>query len=875
MVVPKPLTLCAAITLALGFAPSARAIDFNWTGAVDSDWLTAGNWTSNPPGTLGPPSGGGNNAFVNIAPAATISADIPQFQDFFIGRGAGGTGTVNHTAGNAALAGWTFVGTNGGTGTYNLAGAGGTLGSGSLTTGRLYVGGVRDSGGGTGTMTVNTSGTITLASDFAVSTRGGNGTFILNAGTVNAGGWAILGETQNRVGGGTGTIIQNGGTMNIGLVDTNGRLWLGSQEGSFSTVRSTGIYTLNDGSLTAQEMLVGKNYDGTFTQNAGTASVVKEVSVGEFRGSVGTFTQTGGTFSYSTGTTGNFALLAGNNGAATLNFSGGVFRQTDLANPDDQGGWNQFAATPTGIANVNISGTASISFDARTFFGRNGHATFTQTGGTVEVRRGEVNFGDSGTGVYNLSGGTLRTLNASSIMTIGQWDDGNGTVNVSGTGLLDVAGRLTIGQGRDNFPTTGTVTQTGGTINIGRRFTLGESNTAVGNYNLSSGTLTFDTAPAATPNEHGFYLANTGTGTMTMTGGTFRQGDVSNPEDGANWNHIGAGNGSIAVFNLSGGLASFDTRTHIGSGGGSSGTVNQTGGTFEVRRHDLIIADTGVGTYNISDGILQTLADRSIAVGNWSNSTGNLNVSGTAQVSAGGSLFIGQAENNGFTSSGTVTQTGGTVTVGADIRLGSNSIGANGTYNLNGGTLDMTGGNILAGLTDNGGPGTYTFIMTGGTLRNVGSIVGNSANNTFTQQGGTFEVGAIPGAGGLTTVNGNYSLQAPAAIKIELSQVAGIDQLSVNGIVTLAGFLVLDQLGDFTIDTPLLFLLNDGVDPVVGAFVNAPDGVGFMQNGHPYTVFYNGGDGNDLVIIPEPTGMGFVVLVLASSGLLSRRRRKE
>jgi hypothetical protein len=869
MALTKPSRLpLALLSCALVFGHSARAVDFDWTGAVDSDWLTPGNW--NP---VGPPSGGGGNfAFIRNGGTATISADIPQVQDIYVGRAAG-AGTVNHTAGLVANTGWTFVGTQGGTGTYNLTGPGGSLGSGSLTTGRIYLGGIRDQGGGTGTMTVNTTGTITLSEDFAVSTRGGNGTFTLNAGTVEAGGWAILGETHQGVGGGTGTIIQNGGTMHIGLVNTAGQFWLGSQEGAASTIRSTGIYTLNNGTLTSQNMVLGRNYDGTFTQNAGTTSIVQGITVADFRGSIGTFTQAGGTVDYSTSTAGNFSLTAGNNGAANLNFSGGSFHQADVVNPDDQGSWNQFAAAPRSTANVNISGTASVSFDARTFVGRAGNATVTQTGGTVEVRRGEFNVADTGTSVYNLSGGTLRTLNVNSVMSIGQWDDGNGTVNVSGTGSLEVAGRLTLGAGRDNFPTTGTLTQTGGTINVGRRFILGDSNLAVGNYNLSGGTFTFDTNPTAT-NEHGFYLGLHGTGTMTMTGGTFRQGDVANPDDGANWNHIGLNTGGTGIFNLSGGVASFDARTHIGSGTPSVGIVNQTGGTFEVRRHDLIIADTGTGTYNISAGILQTLADRTIAVGNWSNSTGNLNVSGTAQVSAGGSLFIGQAENNGFTSNGTVTQTGGSVTVGVDIRLGSNSTGANGTYNLNGGILDMTGGNILAGLTDNGGPGTRTFNMTAGILRNVGSIVGNSADNTFTQQGGTFEVGALPGAGGLTTVNGNYSLQANGTIKIELA--AGlIDQLLVNGTVTLAGTLELDQLGDFTIDTPIILLANDGLDAVIGAFANAPDGVGFTQNGHPYTVFYNGGDGNDIVIIPEPTGLGLMALVLASSSLLSRRRRKE
>jgi hypothetical protein len=876
---PKPRTLvAAAVACILAFANSARAVDFDWTGTVDSNWLTPGNWVSNPPGTPGPPSGGGGNfAYIRNGGTATISADIPQVQDIFVGRAAG-AGTVNHAAGLVNPTGWTFIGTEGGTGTYNLTGAGGSLGSGSLTTGRIYLGGIRDQAGGTGSMTVNTTGAITLTEDFAVSTRGGNGTFTLNAGTVDARGWGILGETHNGVGGGTGTIVQNGGTMNIALGNADAQFWLGSQEGTASAIRSTGIYTLNNGTLTSQNMVVGRNYDGTFTQNAGTTSVVKGITVGDAAGSIGTFTQSGGTVDLATSTTANFAFNGGLNGAANLTFSGGTFRQAAVPNPDDQGSWNQIAANGGSTATVNLSGTAMVSLDARTFLGRNGTATFNQTGGTLEVRRGEVNIGDSGTSVYNLSGGTLRTLNVDSLMTIGQWDNGNGTVNVSGTGSLDVAGRLLIGAGEDPVTTTGKIVQTGGTVNAGRQLLIGDSNLAVGNFNLDAGTVTFATAPQVPivgdqgGHNGNFVLGNRGDGTVTITGGSFRQVDVVDVERGGNWNDIGGNATSTGTFNLSGGLASFDSRTHVGRNTGSVGIVNQTGGTFEVRRHELIIADTGTGTYNISGGTLQT--NRGINVGNWNGSVGNLNVSGTANVTMGGNMIIGQAENNTFVASGTVTQTGGTVTVGGDINFGQNSTGAAGTYILNGGVLDVTGGKIQRG------PGTSDFNMLAGTLRNVASIVGDSADGTFTQQGGLFDVFFLPEDPGnpmdfdiRTTIDGNYSLLAAGTLEFKIT--AGVaEQLIVNGTVSLAGILNFD-LGVIPAGTGLTLIANDGIDPVVGTFSNAPNGVTFIQGGNPYTVFYNSGDGNDVRIVPEPTSIGLIAAALISYGLLGRSRRRE
>jgi len=162
----------------------------------------------------------------------------------------------------------------------------------------------------------------------------------------------------------------------------------------------------------------------------------------------------------------------------------------------------------------------------------------------------------------------------------------------------------------------------------------------------------------------------------------------------------------------------------------------------------------------------------------------------------------------------------------------------------------------------NGGVGVYN--LSGG---------GDSLDGNFTEQGGILEVGSIAGAGYNTTINGNFSLLAAGTIKVELT-VGVADQLIVNGTVSLAGTLDLDQVGTLPPGSTFTLVSNDGIDPVVGAFLNAPNGVGFTQDGNPYTVFYNAGDGNDVILIPEPSGLGFVTLLLASSGLLGRRRRR-
>jgi hypothetical protein len=160
--------------------------------------------------------------------------------------------------------------------------------------------------------------------------------------------------------------------------------------------------------------------------------------------------------------------------------------------------------------------------------------------------------------------------------------------------------------------------------------------------------------------------------------------------------------------------------------------------------------------------------------------------------------------------------------------------------------------------------------MTGGVLTGVGNIAGNSADSTFTQQGGTLEVGGVPGAGGASTINGNYSLGATGVLRLELSS-ASADQLTVNGTVTLGGQLNLQQTGALANGSSFIILANDGVDPVVGFFSNAPNGVPFSQGGNTYTVRYNAGDGNDIVLVPEPSA--FLALVGGTTILALRRRR--
>ena len=139
------------------------------------------------------------------------------------------------------------------------------------------------------------------------------------------------------------------------------------------------------------------------------------------------------------------------------------------------------------------------------------------------------------------------------------------------------------------------------------------------------------------------------------------------------------------------------------------------------------------------------------------------------------------------TTIGTVKQTGGSVQVAGNLVIAA-SANATGTYNLGGGVLDLTDGQL------NFGAGIAAFNFTGGRLQGA-----NTVNTALTQLGGVFAVGGTLTAGGVSIVNNNYSLQAGGTLEFNIT--AGVaDQLVVNGAVTLGGGL--DIVGGSAIPVP-------------------------------------------------------------------------
>jgi outer membrane autotransporter protein len=95
-------------------------------------------------------------------------------------------------------------------------------------------------------------------------------------------------------------------------------------------------------------------------------------------------------------------------------------------------------------------------------------------------------------------------------------------------------------------------------------------------------------------------------------------------------------------------------------------------------------------------------------------------------------------------------------------------------------------------------------------------------------------------------VNGSFTLVTGAIFEVEVNAAGQSDRVIVNGTVNLTGSVlrVLAQNGNYKPSTDYLIIDNDGSDAVAGTFASVTSSIAFLTP----TVFYTGGDGNDVVL---------------------------
>ena len=442
-------------TTVLG-APLALAVNNEWTGATNADWNEPTNWSlgrvpANPNGATEGETY--DDAIVNIAgeapPFPVLSTNPPANpRDIYIGFGAGQSGRFDMRGGTIATGGWMFFGRLGGTGTFNLAdtsGTGGAFtgfaeGTGSFSAGRLYLA-AWDGAGTTGTVNVNTSGSLAFTETIQIGAGGGNATLNIDAGAVSTGNWTEFGNGA----GSTGTLNMSGGTLTKTgdgntAIGTNGGTGFGNQTGGTITVNNefyvgqnggTGTYNLSGTGVinSAGHTIIGRDGgNGTMNHSGGTLAPVNgELWVGQNGGSVGVYNLSDSGVVNAN----NWVAIGRDGGTGTFNMTGGTFTKGGgddrrfIVGASGPGTWTQSA----GLVDVQTS---------QMWLGENNSGTYTLSG-SGELRTPNdliVALNGSGTGVLNLDGGTLRTSEIAG-------GGGNATVRFNGTQIVATANNET------------------------------------------------------------------------------------------------------------------------------------------------------------------------------------------------------------------------------------------------------------------------------------------------------------------------------------------------------------------------------------------------------------------------------------------------
>ena len=509
--------------------------------------------------------------------------------------------TINQSA--ATTFAGIFSGTGGltkqGTGTLTLTGASTYSGLTTITTGALNI----QNAAALGTAAAGT----TVASGAALEIQGGitvaaealtlNGTGVSNGGALrnisgtNTYGGAITLATASRINSDAGTLTISGAIGGSGLGLTVG----GAGNTTISSVIGTGTGTLTkDGTGTL--VLTGANtYTGTTTISAGTLQLGNG------------------------GTTGSLATSSAivNNGNLTFNRSNAVVQGTDFS-----------GAAITGTGSVTQAGTGTTTLNAaNTYSGlttvatgtlniQNATALGSTTGGTTVasgaalaiqsgITVGAEALTLNGTGIAN--GGALRNISGNNTFGGAITLASASRIN-SDAGLLTLSGAitgsglgLTVG-GAGNTTVSGAIATDAGTLTKDGTgtLTLSGANTYTGATAINGGKLDLTGSLAGTAVTVG------GSGTLSGTGTI--AGSVTLSTTGS---QIDLRNGSVGTLSIGGGLTlhtgnvlSFD----LGTTAGSSDRIALTGGTYT-------FTDPGTASVNI-----QTLGAASL--GNYDLITG-------------------------------------------------------------------------------------------------------------------------------------------------------------------------------------------------------------------------------------------------------------
>ena len=360
--------------------------------------------------------------------------------------------------------------------------------------------------------------------------------------------------------------------------------------------------------------------------------------------------------------------------------------------------------------------------------------------------------------------GTVQVLSGTLSLQGGSTEMGSLTVSAGGTLGFD-SGTYTLGNG-NNISGTGTVEIGGGTVNVNAGSTYNVS----GLTNIHSGTVNFNSGNNIT------------TGTLTQSGGTLAGSDTITVSGLMTWTggtESGTGtteaNGGLVITASNAAFTILDGRTLTnaaaatvnGSGtqyldmGDNAVLSNLPGATFEFQADVTLRTNyevSGTGTFN-NQGTLEKAVDTGSDTINFEPALDN---SGSVLILSGTlSLQGGSTDTGGFTvSAGATLGFDGSI---QDLNRGARLTSGPGTLEISSGTANFNSGSSiesLGTLTVSGGTvnfSTGTGVKVGALTESGGTLTGGdtlTVSDILTWTGGTMSGSATTVANGGIAISG-------------------------------------------------------------------------------------------------------------------------
>ena len=647
---------------------------YNLMGSVTVSGTSGSTITTTGSSLTGIHLGNGNTSFIvnptGSDPDLTVSAPLVNRPNSLAASGfiKAGAGKMMLTADNAFSGGVTVsngilqVGNGGVAGTIGTGAGGVNLVNSDAALVFNRSGTMTQSGAisGSGSLLKQGAGVVTLsgANTYSGGTTVSNG--ILVAATASSlPGYATAGKVTVGSGAGLAINLGNWSNANITSLANSGAYSIGSlfvldttagnynYSNQFTIPAAAGLAKIGTNVL----MITGLNaYTGSVTALGG----ILQADFGSGIPATTNAVLNGGSLSSSSGSiTAALGTGAGQITVATNSISGfSAFNTPLIVNLGGAGetlSWGSLLFNPSAFvlndtgANTNLTLQNSIALNSAT-------RTITVNAAVAEIS-GVISNGSVTAGLVKNGAGTLK-LTAANTFTGGM------TIN---------AGTLALSDGNNRLNTSGAITVSNGTLDLG------------GNSQTTAGAVVFDNAMVTN-------------GTITKSGAVYdvRSGTISASLGGA----VGLTKTTTGTLVLTG-SNTYSGATILGAGTTwINGSTISGPGYLDVNSTASLIFNSG----SITAGSQFVIGAHGTSSGVQSN--GTLLVNGT--------FFVGGYGDGAGV--GTYTQVGGTVTVTGGINF--NGGGPNsGVYNLAGGSLAV---NILA---KNGGAGAGTFNFNGGVLK--------------------------------------------------------------------------------------------------------------------------------------------------------------